>query len=116
NQKHRNKLPQQNRGSRRQMSEANGVRNQLVENRGLQLHFEEVGVVRIKRGIQVPLDGGQINAVVLDSRVVALYQHGQGGKYTQQQKVSYTGIGVQVPVPLELTKNCNECQPLASNR
>jgi hypothetical protein len=59
------------------MSETDRTGNQFVEDCGLQLHPEKVGIVGIERGIQVVLDRRHINAVVLRSRVVALHQEGE---------------------------------------
>src|ERR1019366_1136382 len=59
------------------MRETNRTGNQFVEDRGLQLHTEKVGIVGIECGIQVFLDRRQINTIVLHSRVVALHHEGE---------------------------------------
>lgn len=63
--------------------------NRLVKDCGLELDAEELGIVRVERGIEVSFDGAQVNAVVLQAGVVAHHQEGQKRKADNQQGISF---------------------------
>ena len=62
---------------------------------GLELKPEEIRVVRIERRLQVGLDRSKINAVVLDSGVVAHHRETHHGKDQNQQQVDQGIVSLQ---------------------
>ena len=77
NQENNQDVPGQDDHRQRQMAQPDCARDQLVENGRLQLQSEEVRVVRIERGIQIMLDGGEVDSVVFSAGVIAVDQEGE---------------------------------------
>jgi len=65
-------VPEEDCGADGEMGEADACGDQLVEDGGLELQAEEVGVVGVESGIEVSLDGGEVVGVVFEAWVVAL--------------------------------------------
>jgi hypothetical protein len=74
------------------MGQANRSRDQFVENCGLQLQSEEIRIIGIKCGIEIFLDGCQVDAIIFHSRVVALDQDGEHSEPQKQDQ----GFGRQM--------------------
>ena len=55
-----------------EMSEADRFRNQFVEDGGLELQAEEIGVMGEKSRVEVSLDGGEVEGIVFQTGMVAL--------------------------------------------
>ena len=55
-------------------------RDNLIEDRCLKLQSKELGIMWEQSRIQIPLDGGKVERVVLKSRMVA---HDNNGKYSE---------------------------------
>jgi hypothetical protein len=51
------------------------------------LHGKKVGIVGIKRRIEIFLDGGKVNTVVFDPRMVSRYPQSQSGEKQKKNKV-----------------------------
>src|SRR5258708_5406637 len=78
-----------------QVAQPDGARDQLVKYSRLKLQSKEFEVVRIQIGIEVALDGGKIDAIVLHSRVIAVDQEGEQGQDKQNQQDFASGMGFQ---------------------
>ena len=55
-------------------------RDNLIEDRCLKLQSKELGIMWEQSRIQIPLDGGKVERVVLKSRMIA---HDNNGKYSE---------------------------------
>jgi hypothetical protein len=69
------------------MREAYRPRDQLVEDGGLKLQPEEFRIMREQGGIQIALDRGQVERVVLKTGMVAHYQKRKNGQQGQQEQI-----------------------------
>ena len=83
----REEVPCENDPSNRQLRGTNRSCDYFIENGGLQLHCEEIGVVREERGIDVMLDGGEVDLVVFGSGMIAGDEHGKGREQQQDQGI-----------------------------
>ena len=54
--------------------------NHLIEDGSLQLNREELRIVREQRGIQIMLDGGEVNFIIFRAGMVSGNHHAQGGQ------------------------------------
>ena len=92
NQKKRDPLHQQFGPRDRQVRPADELRHPCVKECGFELQPEEFSVVREERGIQVRLDGRQIERVVLEPRMVAHDQEPKRRKQQSSQKIEWNGV------------------------
>jgi hypothetical protein len=91
-------LPQQNRPRQRQMADADGECDELVEDGGLKLEAEEFRIMRKQGRIEIPLDRRQVKRVVFKARMVAHQEDGKHGERGQQSQIRGRGIAL-VPWP-----------------
>src|SRR5579862_2693766 len=69
------------------MSQANGKRDELVEDGRLKLQAEEFRIVREESRIQISFDGGKIKSVILEPRVVAHHKKCDRGESEEQRQI-----------------------------
>ena len=81
------KLKEQLGGSNGDVREADEVRDPAIEDSGLELETEELGVVGIESGIQIGLDGRKVNAVIFNAGMVAHHGERERCKAQDQQQV-----------------------------
>ena len=70
----RQEVPGENDPAQRQVSRADGGGHHLVENGRLQLHCEEIGVVRKQRRIQIVFDSSEVDTIVFGPGMVSRNQ------------------------------------------
>jgi hypothetical protein len=70
----------------------NETRHALIEDRGLQLNPEEVGIMGVKRWIQVAFDSGQVHPVVFEPRVITHNHHRQKREAENETKIATARI------------------------
>ena len=78
----------------RQMAEADGIRDEFIEDRGLKLQAEKFCIVRKQGGIEIPLDGRQVERIVFKARMVARDPQGENGKRSQQRQIRDRGVAL----------------------
>ena len=101
------KLPEQLPGGHRNAGPVNERGNPLVKEAGLHLKPEKVGVVGIKRGIQIALHRGQIDAVVFEAGMVAHHGHAEHREKQGQQNVDRK-VAPQPDKPLYSSSICRQ--------
>ena len=72
-------LPEQRDDIYWKVRDADGSGDELVENAGLHLHAKHFRVVGEERGIEIAMDGREVNAVIFDARMIALYTDSDRG-------------------------------------
>jgi len=108
-------LPEKDREAEGKVGKADGGGDELVEDGGLELEAEEIGIVGEERGIEVALDGGEVESVVFETGVVAL--DGDGGSGDEQQKGESAGARqVEVILARELRAAGYELRAVQSAR
>jgi hypothetical protein len=88
-------MPGEHDDRQRQVAQPDGARNQLVKDSRLKLQSEEFEVVRIQIGIDVALDGREIDAIVLNPGVIAVDEQGEQGQDKQNQQDFADGMVFQ---------------------
>ena len=91
----RQDMPGEHDDRQRQVAQPDGARNQLVKDSRLKLQSEEFEVVRIQIGIDVALDGREIDAIVLNPGVIAVDEQGEQGQDKQNQQDFASGMVFQ---------------------
>src|SRR4051812_19238483 len=77
-------LPQQRGPGQGQVREPHRIRDYLVKDCGLKLEAKKLGVVRKERRIQVFLNCGKIEGIILKARMVAHHQNSEESQCSQE--------------------------------
>ena len=77
----------------------NEMRHPAVKGCGLQLEAKEIGVVRKESGIEIGLDGAEVDAIVLRAGVVAHDRKTNHGKHQDERQIEQ---GIVSPQPCQL--------------
>ena len=85
-------LPEQYRPRQRQMAEADGIRDELIEDGDLKLEPEKFCIVRKQGGIQIALDCRKVEGIVFEAGMVAHDQEGQNGERSEERQIGDGGI------------------------
>jgi hypothetical protein len=80
-------LPEQDSPIQREVSEADGVGDEFVEDGGLELEAEKFGIVGEQSGVQIPFDRGQIEGVVFEAGVIPHDEEGEDGERSEKQEI-----------------------------
>jgi hypothetical protein len=83
-------LPEELAPCDRDVGDAKGLGDDLVKDRGLELGFKERGVVGEELGLEIVLDGGEVDGIVFSAGMVAHDQKGHQGKEQHEQGVTPT--------------------------
>ena len=71
------------RNGKRDVGDADPGGDEAIEDAGLHLPCKEREIVRVERGMKAVLDGGEVDAIVFDSRMVPLDEQSRGGEESQ---------------------------------
>jgi hypothetical protein len=74
------------------MGEANEAGDDFVENRCLQLDSEKLRIVRVERGVEIALYGGEIDTVVFQPGVITHHRECENRKDEYQQEIASARI------------------------